>query len=64
MLISRPGSDPFFLMKLFLEKPLHTYNPMLFAGVLFARPFAMGLVMMMPFLPVIDMRTPTVKSTV
>lgn len=62
MLTSRPVLDPFFLAKLFFEKPLHTYNPMLFTGVLLCRPLAIGFVMMMPFFPVLDIRAPATKS--
>ncbi len=63
MLTSQPTPDPFFLVNLFFEKPPYKYNSMLFTGVLFARPMAMGLVMMMPFFPALDLRTPLSTKT-
>lgn len=62
MLTAQLVPDPFFLAKLFFEKPLHTYNPVLFAGILLARPFTMGMVSILPFLPVLDFRTPIKKG--
>jgi hypothetical protein len=62
MLTAQLVPDPFFLAKLFFEKPLHTYNPVLFAGILLGRPLAMGFVTMMPFMPVLDFRTPIIKG--
>lgn len=66
MLRSRSIPDLFYtvnyMANLFLEKPFHTYNPMLFAGVLCGKPLALWFAMMMPLLPIVDMRAPVTKS--
>lgn len=40
--------DPFIFQKMFLERPLHTYNPLIFAGVLLGRPLVVSFAMMIP----------------
>lgn len=41
--------DPLIVHRMVNERPFHTYNPMMFAGVLMGRPLVAGIAMMVPF---------------
>ena len=50
------GFDPFFMTRALMERPV------LYSGVLFRIPLAMGFSLMMPFMPMFDFRTPVTQD--
>ncbi len=48
--------DPLFFSRVHFDKSFHLYNPILFAGILWGKPLAMGFAMFMPFSALLDTR--------